>query len=113
MGITVYTPLPPGATARVVGPDDPHEKSEHQDSIVGYFCTTCYREWPCQYEAGRLLKQRIYAKMVRAIASGASPERVAEAVIHAVQTDNIGYHYEGHEPAGMNLRYRPNTVEGI
>lgn len=111
--IQVFTALPEGATARVVGPDDPHEKSENEDSIVGHFCTTCYRRWPCKYEAAKQYKARVYAKLVRAIASGAAPERVAEAVIHAVQTDNIGYHYEGHEPAGMNLRYQPITVKGI
>lgn len=119
--IQILRVLPPGAVAKFVGPDDPHEKSDgptdgmgsYDSDDKGYYCTTCYRAWPCQYESAKQYKARVYAKMVRAIASGASPERVAEAVIHAVQTDNIGWHHDGGDPEGMNLRYKPMLVRGI
>jgi hypothetical protein len=118
--IKVYKPIHDGC--RFITKDDPHEKSDGPTDGIGatvtnedkgYFCTTCHRQWPCQYEAGRQLKMRVYGKMVRAIASGADPIRVAEAVIFAVQSDDIGYHHDGGDPEGMNLRYVPDTVEGI
>lgn len=114
--IKVFYPLHPGQESTVVGQEGEHKKSEGPTDGIsgdGYFCTTCYRAWPCQYEDFRLYKQRVYAKLVRAIASGASPDRVAEAVIHAVNTDGIGFHLEGEEPRGAGLRYKPITVEGI
>ena len=109
--IKVYKPVHDGC--KIISEDDTHECSDGPDGSIGLYCTTCYRRWPCQYEGAKQYKARVYAKIARAIASGATPDQVASAAIHAVESDNIGYHYDGGDPEGMNLRYRPIIVKGI